>query len=117
MIRTAASPNASFPIAPGRLANGIQIFPGSVPIYKSGVLVGALGISGDGVDQDDMVAFLGVNNASVALRGRIKNAPKGQRADRVRITQGGSQALRLRYVQCPVAPFIGSDVQTPCKGK
>ncbi|MGQ0592050.1 MAG: heme-binding protein [Gammaproteobacteria bacterium] len=104
-------------IALGRLANGIQIFPGSVPIFKSGVLVGALGLSGDGVDQDDMVAFLGVNNASVALRGRIKNAPKGIRADRVRITQGGSQTLRLRYVQCPVAPFIGSDVQTPCKGK
>jgi len=116
-VTDCVSPSASFPIAPGRLANGIQIFPGSVPIYKSGVLVGALGISGDGVDQDDMVAFLGVNNASVALRGGIKNAPRGLRADRVRITRGGSQTLRLRYVQCPVAPFIGSDVQTPCKGK
>lgn len=115
-IRDCGTSNAPS-IALGRLANGIQIFPGSVPIFKSGVLVGALGISGDGVDQDDMVAFLGVNNASVALRGRIKNAPRGLRADRVRITQGGSQTLRLRYVQCPVAPFIGSDVQTPCKGK
>jgi len=115
-VRDCGTSNAPA-IALGRLANGIQIFPGSVPIFKRGVLVGALGISGDGVDQDDMVAFLGVNNASVALRGRIKNAPKGLRADRVRITQGGSQALRLRYVQCPVAPFIGSDVQTPCKGK
>ncbi len=115
-IRDCGTSNAPS-IAPGRLANGIQIFPGSVPIFKRGVLVGALGLSGDGVDQDDMVAFLGVNNASVALRGRIKNAPRGRRADRVRITQGGSQTLRLRYVQCPVAPFIGSDVQTPCKGK
>jgi hypothetical protein len=115
-VRDCGTSNAPA-IALGRLANGIQIFPGSVPIFKRGVLVGALGISGDGVDQDDMVAFLGVNNASVALRGRIKNAPKGLRADRVRITRGGSQALRLRYVQCPVAPFIGSDVQTPCKGK
>ncbi|MGH8589113.1 MAG: heme-binding protein [Gammaproteobacteria bacterium] len=115
-IRDCGTSNAPS-IALGRLANGIQIFPGSVPIYKSGVLVGALGISGDGVDQDDMVAFLGVNNASVALRGRIKNAPRGLRADRVRITRGGSQALRLRYVQCPVASFIGSDAQTPCKGK
>ena len=33
------------------LPNGIQIFPGSVPLYKNGVLVGAIGISGDGVDQ------------------------------------------------------------------
>lgn len=115
-IRDCGTSNAPS-IALGRLANGIQIFPGSVPIFKRGVLVGALGISGDGVDQDDMVAFLGVNNASVALRGRIKNAPRGLRADRVRITQGGGQTLRPRYVQCPVAPFIGSDVQTPCKGK
>ncbi|MDQ5843850.1 MAG: heme-binding protein, partial [Acidobacteriota bacterium] len=37
------------------LPNGIQIFPGSVPLYKNGVLVGAIGISGDGVDQDDLV--------------------------------------------------------------
>jgi uncharacterized protein GlcG (DUF336 family) len=33
--------------------NGIVFFPGSVPLYKNGVLVGALGISGDGVEQDD----------------------------------------------------------------
>src|ERR1043166_3151095 len=31
--------------------NGIVFFPGSVPLYKNGVLVGALGISGDGVEQ------------------------------------------------------------------
>ena len=71
------SPSASFPIAPGRLANGIQIFPGSVPIYKSGVLVGALGISGDGVDQDDMVAFLGVNNAERGAAGRSQECAEG----------------------------------------
>jgi len=35
--------------------NGIVFFPGSVPLYKNGVLVGGLGISGDGVDQDDYV--------------------------------------------------------------
>ena len=33
--------------------NGIVFFPGSVPLYKNGVLVGGLGVSGDGVDQDD----------------------------------------------------------------
>lgn len=38
------------------LGNGITIFPGGVPLYKDGVLVGALGISGDGVDQDDIIA-------------------------------------------------------------
>ncbi|MGB8509215.1 MAG: heme-binding protein, partial [Pyrinomonadaceae bacterium] len=43
------------------LANGLQIFPGSVPLYKNGELVGAIGISGDGVDQDDYIAAAGAN--------------------------------------------------------
>lgn len=103
-------------IALGRLANGIQIFPGSVPVYKRGVFVGAAGVSGDGVDQDDMVAFLSVNNASRTLGGVIKNASIGTRADRVTIDKGGD-TVRLRYVQCPVAPFRNSQIQNPCNGK
>ena len=39
--------------------NGIVFFPGSIPIYKNGVLVGGFGVSGDGVDQDDVVTFVG----------------------------------------------------------
>lgn len=39
--------------------NGITIFPGGFPLYKSGVLVGAIGVSGDGIDQDDLIAFVG----------------------------------------------------------
>ncbi len=44
--------------------NGLTFFPGSVPLYKrdaSGVLqlVGALGVSGDGVEQNDLIAFEG----------------------------------------------------------
>jgi uncharacterized protein GlcG (DUF336 family) len=45
------------------LANGIQIFPGSAPVYRDRQLVGAVGVSGDGVDQDDMIAFLGIQEA------------------------------------------------------
>ncbi len=45
----------------GRLKNGITIFPGGVPLYKDGVFVGAVGVSGDGVDQDDMIAFAGAS--------------------------------------------------------
>lgn len=56
------------------LANGIQIFPGSVPLFKNGVHVGAVGISGDGVDQDDIIAFAG----SVGFE-----APTNIRADTV----------------------------------
>jgi uncharacterized protein GlcG (DUF336 family) len=41
------------------LRNGIQIFPGGEPLYKGGVLVGAIGISGDGVDQDERIGFGG----------------------------------------------------------
>jgi len=46
------------------LPNGIQIFPGSVPLYKNGVLVGGIGISGDGVDQDDIISAAGGNGFS-----------------------------------------------------
>ena len=39
--------------------NGIVTFPGGVALYKDGKLVGAIGVSGDGVDQDEAVAFAG----------------------------------------------------------
>jgi len=41
--------------------NGIVFFPGSVPLYRDGVLIGGLGISGDGVEQDDIVSNGGAN--------------------------------------------------------
>lgn len=52
-----ASPNNCTGIP--ALKNGIQIFAGSVPLYKGGRLVGAIGISGDGIDQDDIIAAMG----------------------------------------------------------
>ena len=39
--------------------NGITIFPGGFPLYRNGVLIGAIGVSGDGIDQDDLVAAAG----------------------------------------------------------
>ena len=100
--------NSVAPIA--ALANGIQIFPGSVPIYRDRLLVGAVGVSGDGVDQDDMVGFLGVQDAAGRLGG-FGHAPLDLRADQQ--TPAGS---RLRYVSCPQAPFIDSSTQEPCVG-
>jgi uncharacterized protein GlcG (DUF336 family) len=94
-----------------RGANGIQIFPGSVPIYRNGTLVGGVGVSGDGVDQDDMIAFLGLNNAGVTLGGAIGNAPSARRADTLT-----PQGTRLKYVECPQAPFIGSTANNVCDG-
>ncbi|HVN27990.1 MAG TPA: heme-binding protein, partial [Candidatus Binataceae bacterium] len=55
-----AHPNAPCtPSLNGMVGDGITLFPGSTPLYKAGVLVGGLGISGDGVDQDDFVTNSG----------------------------------------------------------
>ena len=97
-----------------RLANGIQIFPGSVPVYRGGQLVGGIGVSGDGIDQDDMISFLGLHNAGARVGG-IGNAPKDIRADRI-VVQVGSRQVRLRYVNCPFAPFLDSAAQNVCEG-
>ncbi len=94
------------------LANGLQIFAGSTPIYKNGALVGAIGVSGDGIDQDDMVAFLGLHNASVGLGTGVSHAPAAIRADQ--LTPAG---VRLRYISCPYSPFINSREQRACEGK
>ena len=74
-------------------------------------LVGAVGVSGDGVDQDDMVAILGLANASTALHGSIANAPPARRADTLT-----PQGARLKYVECPQAPFVNSDTEDACAG-
>jgi uncharacterized protein GlcG (DUF336 family) len=39
--------------------NGVVFFPGSAPLYVGGNLQGGFGVSGDGVDQDDVVTFSG----------------------------------------------------------
>jgi uncharacterized protein GlcG (DUF336 family) len=93
------------------LANGLQIFPGSVPIYRGSTLVGGIGVSGDGVDQDDMIAFLGLHDAAQQL-GTINNAATAMRADTL-----APQGTHLRYVNCPVSPFLDSDQQNVCAGK
>ena len=69
------------------LANGIQIFAGSVPLYKNGVLVGAIGISGDGIDQDDLIAAAGANSFA---------PPTGVRSDQVFV-----RGVRLPFLKFP----------------
>ncbi|QOT74093.1 heme-binding protein [Sphingobium fuliginis] len=97
-----------------RVQNGIQIFPGSVPIYRGNVLVGAIGVSGDGIDQDDMISFLGLHNAGLRMGG-VGNAPAAIRADRI-VVDLGNATVRLRYVGCPFAPFLDSASQNVCTG-
>ena len=87
---------------PGRLANGIQIFPGSVPIYRGTPLVGGIGVSGDGIDQDDMISFLGLHNGGVRL-GTSAMPPPAIRADQIVVPVGERRrAAALR--QLPVQP-------------
>jgi uncharacterized protein GlcG (DUF336 family) len=93
------------------LRNGAQIFPGGLPIYRGTQLVGGIGISGDGVDQDDMIAALGLANAARRLNTGIGHAPSAMRADTLT-----PQGTRLRYVQCPQAPFNDSSEQNVCAG-
>jgi uncharacterized protein GlcG (DUF336 family) len=70
--------------------SGVVFFPGSVPLYRNGMLVGGLGVSGDGVDQDDYVAAGG----SVGFE-----APAAIRADQIVV-----QGVRLPYLKFPSNP-------------
>jgi uncharacterized protein GlcG (DUF336 family) len=64
------------PTPPG-LPNGITIFPGGFPLYKNGKLVGSVGVSGDGVDQDDLVSYTGAAGfqAPASIRSDNLSAP------------------------------------------
>ena len=113
ILGSAAGPNNRNCTGLTQALNGIQIFPGGVPVYRGNQLVGAVGVSGDGVDQDDMVAVLGVANAGIALNTGVGNAPAGIRSDTV-APPGTNTALR--YVQCPQAPFNDNSQPNPCAG-
>jgi len=82
--------------------SGIVFFPGSLPLYQSGVLVGGLGVSGDGVDQDDFVTA-GAVNAACGFGGPCGvtdyQAPANIRADQVVIDN-----VRLPYQKFPRNP-------------
>jgi uncharacterized protein GlcG (DUF336 family) len=73
--------------------DGITIFPGGIPLYKGGVLVGAIGVSGDGVDQDDMVAAAGATGFE---------PPAALRCDNFTV-----RGVQLPYVKFPRNPFDG----------
>jgi uncharacterized protein GlcG (DUF336 family) len=73
-----------------RFPNGITIFPGGFPLYRNGVLIGAIGISGDGVDQDDIVGAAGTHDFL---------APFSIRAD-----QFAFLGARLPYAKFPRDP-------------
>jgi uncharacterized protein GlcG (DUF336 family) len=78
--RQPANPNQS----------GIVFFPGSAPLYRNGALIGGLGVSGDGVEQDDYVTAAGAQGLE---------APDAARADQVFVRD-----VRLPYWKFPRNP-------------
>jgi uncharacterized protein GlcG (DUF336 family) len=70
--------------------SGIVFFPGSAGLYRSGALVGGLGVSGDGVDEDDYVTNGGTKGFE---------APANVRADQISIN-----GVRLPYFKFPPNP-------------
>jgi uncharacterized protein GlcG (DUF336 family) len=70
--------------------SGIVFFPGSAGLYRNGMLVGGLGVSGDGVDQDDYVT----NGGTAGFE-----APANIRADQIM-----DQGVRLPYFKFPRNP-------------
>jgi uncharacterized protein GlcG (DUF336 family) len=74
------------------LPNSITIFPGGFPIYRNGSLIGAVGVSGDGIDQDDLISATG---ASVFL------PPVPIRADQTQY-----RGARLPFAKFPRNPAL-----------
>lgn len=62
----------SAPINPN-VPNGITIFPGGFPLYRNGVLIGAIGVSGDGIEQDDICGASGTRDFFAPQDGRADN--------------------------------------------
>ena len=79
----------TFPGNPN-LPNGLTIFPGGFPLYRDGELVGAIGVSGDGVDQDDIIAASGCANFLPL--------------DRIRADNYLYRGVRLPYAKFPRDP-------------
>jgi uncharacterized protein GlcG (DUF336 family) len=82
--------------------SGIVFFPGSLPLYKNGVLVGGLGVSGDGVDQDDFVTAGAVNAACGS--GGPCGVPDFQAPANIRSDQVVIRNVRLPYLKFPRNP-------------
>ncbi len=81
------TPSAAWPKAN---QSGVVFFPGSESLYINDVLVGGLGVSGDGVDQDDYVTSGGAAGFE---------APADIRADQIVI-----DGVRLPFLKFPRNP-------------
>jgi uncharacterized protein GlcG (DUF336 family) len=76
---------------PNGRQNGIVFFPGATPVYRGDVLIGGYGVSGDGVEQDDLVT---VSGARAGTGGRGFLPDPLIRADRIFVRD-----VRLPFVK------------------
>ena len=74
------------------LPNGIQIFAGSLPVYRGSTFIGGIGVSGDGIDQDDFIAAAGANSFA---------PPPAVRSDQVFV-----RGVRLPFLKFPARPTL-----------
>jgi uncharacterized protein GlcG (DUF336 family) len=74
------------------LRNGLQIFAGGIPLYRGNTLVGGIGISGDGIEQDDLIAAGGAQNFA---------PPEAIRSDNVFV-----RGTRLPFLKFPPRPYL-----------
>ena len=77
--------------------SGIVWFPGSVPLYRGGRPIGGLGVSGDGVEQDDYVSQLGSEGF---------HPPDELRVDNSVMVDSSGRSVRLPYLKLPRNPEI-----------
>jgi uncharacterized protein GlcG (DUF336 family) len=82
--------------------SGIVFFPGSLPLYRNGVLVGGLGVSGDGVSQDDFVTGGAVDEACGF--GGPCGVPSFEAPINIRADQVVIRNVRLPYLKFPRNP-------------
>ncbi|MBL8149752.1 MAG: hypothetical protein JNN15_07475 [Blastocatellia bacterium] len=75
------------------LNNTAMVFAGSSPLFKGGRQAGAIGISGDGIDQDDIISAFG---------SEFFEAPPERRVDRFFF-----RGIRIPYTKFPRHPNIG----------
>jgi uncharacterized protein GlcG (DUF336 family) len=91
MLDTANPCTQGFQPGPANVnKSGIVFFPGSAGLYRNDVLIGGLGVSGDGVEQDDFVTAAGTAGFE---------APTTIRADQIVVA-----GVRLPYFKFPRNP-------------
>lgn len=87
---------------PGPNQSGLVLFPGSAPIYRDGDLVAAIGVSGDGVEQDDFVTDRGLRLAEEVLGVPLR--PEMQVPPVQRCSEFSFDGVPLPYFKFPQNP-------------